>query len=417
MAIESSAPRRRVLVADDEASIRDVVTDALEVRLQPHVTTVCDGDALLEALAAAPYDLVITDMMMPGPHGVDLIQQLAREYPQVDIIVMTGYSQDFPYVEVVDAGATDFIVKPFPLQELSAKVTRIFRERATQEAHLIAQRKFESIFQLSIDSMVLLDKATLDCIDANQAFLNIVGCAMDAVRGRNFTDFIAPRDQDRFTLGLKICGKGGTIGDVTLLRGSGAGASIDMSVTFLDEFTEHLIFLVLKDVTERREMEHQLAEAAATDGLTGLYNKATFHRNLASAVRRAAAEGGTLSLMMIDLDNFKACNDNHGHQAGDELLRSLGALIQHSIRTATDEGFRVGGDEFAVLLHGADVESAAQIAERLRQQFADGEVHGTTLSIGVAQWNANLTAKDFAAHVDQTLYTAKSRGRNNVAIA
>src|SRR5690606_8688919 len=118
----------------------------------------------------------------------------------------------------------------------------------------------------------------------------------------------------------------------------------------------------------------------------------TFERNVASSVRRAAADGVPLSLVMIDLDNFKRCNDTHGHQAGDELLRSLGALIQHSIRTATDEGFRIGGDEFAVLMHGADVETAAVVAERLRREFAGGEVHGTTLSIGVAQWNPRWTA-------------------------
>ena len=409
--------RRRVLIADDEQSMRDVVAEALLMSLDIHIATANDGHDLLAALAADSYDLVITDMMMPGPHGVELVGQITHEYPGVDIIVMTGFSDDFPYVEVVNAGATDFIVKPFRLAELAAKVTRVFRERATREAHQFAERKFESIFQLSIDGMVLLDRDSLAVIDANQAFINTAGCGYGGVQGRCFSDFITPRDQDRFSLGLKICGKGGTIGDVTVLRGDGAGISIDMSVTFFDQSGQHFIFLVLKDVTERREMEHQLVEAAVTDGLTGLYNKATFQRNLASAVRRAAAEGALLSLLMLDLDNFKKCNDSFGHQAGDELLRSLGALIQHSIRTATDEGFRVGGDEFAVIMCGADVETAAGVAERLRREFAAGDVHDTTLSIGVAQWSSKWTAHEFIAHTDQTLYAAKARGRNTVAIA
>ncbi len=406
-----------ILVADDEEAMRAVVGDALNRRVACRIDKAADGAAVLDALAGFGYELLILDMIMPGLHGLELVRRVAGEYPDVDIMVMTGYIEDFPFVEVVKAGATDFIVKPFGMEELVAKVTRIQNERATRRAHELAERKFESIFQLSIDSMVLLDRESCTVLDANRAFVTLSGQPLEAVRGRPFIEFLGPSDRDRFKLALGICGAGGTLGDVTIEREDGPSVCVDVSVTFLDLYAEHHIFLALKDVTEKREVERQLAEAAVTDGLTGLMNKSSFDRQVAGAVRRAAQKGDSLTLVMFDLDNFKACNDTHGHQTGDGLLTSLGGLVTQCIRDDTDEGFRIGGDEFAIMLPSADVEVGARIAERLRSLFTRNQVFGTTLSIGVAQWKPGLTAKQFIEMADRALYQAKARGKNTVATA
>ncbi|HNT89479.1 MAG TPA: sensor domain-containing diguanylate cyclase, partial [Candidatus Hydrogenedentes bacterium] len=224
--------------------------------------------------------------------------------------------------------------------------------------------------------------------------------------------------RERFALGLSICRGRGTLGDMTLRRADGGEVYVDISVTFIDVASEHLIFMALKDVTEKREVERQLAQAAVIDGLTGLFNKHAFHRNVEAAVRRANHERLPLTLLMLDLDNFKACNDTHGHQVGDQLLARVGELIAASIRTAAgDEGYRCGGDEFAILLHNADREQGRHIAERIRAHFHQMQNYGTSLSVGIAQYAAPAEAAELIGAADKALYAAKARGKNAVVDA
>jgi diguanylate cyclase (GGDEF)-like protein len=191
----------------------------------------------------------------------------------------------------------------------------------------------------------------------------------------------------------------------------------DISVTYMDVLSQQLISLVFKDVTERREVEQDLADAAQRDSLTGLLNKRTFLTTLAGAISRAQNENLSVVLVFIDLDNFKKCNDNHGHQAGDKLLTSVGQLITHSIRKGGDLGFRYGGDEFGVLLMGATIEVAQRIAERMRGDFQALETYGTSMSIGVAEYKHNMSVSTLVSAADAALYRAKALGKNTVCVA
>ena len=130
--------------------------------------------------------------------------------------------------------------------------------------------------------------------------------------------------------------------------------------------------------------------------------------------------GIRFSLLMIDLDSFKMFNDIYGHRAGDDLLRQVARLIASSIRGG-DQAFRYGGDEFAVLLPRTDIDDAAAVAERVRQQI---EHHmqsasiGVTASIGFASCPANgVTAGDLVTMADAALYHAKYHGRNRTSAA
>jgi diguanylate cyclase (GGDEF)-like protein len=118
----------------------------------------------------------------------------------------------------------------------------------------------------------------------------------------------------------------------------------------------------------------------------------------------------------MDLDNFKQCNDTYGHQTGDEVLRTLGGIIRRSVRAHTDEGFRFGGDEFAVILFGATAEVGGNIAERMRAEFVAGSTYGTTISIGVVQYARPKSASEFIGQADEALYAAKANGKNTIVV-
>ena len=174
---------------------------------------------------------------------------------------------------------------------------------------------------------------------------------------------------------------------------------------------------------ELRTLQAQLREQAIRDPLTGLYNRRYLEETLWRELDRAGREGHPLSILMVDVDHFKRLNDTYGHPAGDEVLRTLGRLLQHHARSS-DIPCRYGGEEFVVVLPDMPLEAARMRAELVRQDFADlriafgGAELVATLSIGVSSYPGHgNTADELIRAADLALYEAKQSGRNRVCYA
>ena len=181
--------------------------------------------------------------------------------------------------------------------------------------------------------------------------------------------------------------------------------------------------LLLGRVQRRsRNTQRELAASTLTDRLTGLYNYGTFTDYLHNEVTKVDRYGGELSLLMLDLDHFKQFNDRHGHEAGNDLLRHLGATVGSVVRDA-DVAARYGGEEFAVLIRG-DESQGYELAERLRRaiegvkiEVRGGEPACTTISAGIATYPAGAADEaELIEAADAALYESKRRGRNRVTI-
>jgi diguanylate cyclase (GGDEF)-like protein/putative nucleotidyltransferase with HDIG domain len=151
----------------------------------------------------------------------------------------------------------------------------------------------------------------------------------------------------------------------------------------------------------------RLAEIAMTDPLTGLRNHRAFHEDLARELQRAGRTGEPVALVLMDVDDLKAANDTHGHHAGDERLRALADAIR-STRRATDCGYRIGGDEFAVILPGARALGAMEFAQRVRALTREG-AHGVafTATAGIAEALGLRGCDDLVREADIALIGAK----------
>jgi diguanylate cyclase (GGDEF)-like protein/PAS domain S-box-containing protein len=223
-------------------------------------------------------------------------------------------------------------------------------------------------------------------------------------------------------------------GDQTALRGQVAGelAARDGQRYFI-ELTTNLIrrqadgategaVLVLRDVSQARELSRQLSWAATHDALTGLINRTEFERRLHALLEDARASGREHALLYLDLDQFKVVNDTCGHAAGDELLRQITHHLGEHVRSS-DTLARLGGDEFGVLLDGCPLAKAAAIAENLRDTVAQFRFmwQDKPFDVGVSIGLAPITALSEDAHallsaVDAACYVAKDKGRNLVHV-
>lgn len=188
------------------------------------------------------------------------------------------------------------------------------------------------------------------------------------------------------------------------------------------------VVVALRDVTERKELENRLAALAMTDGLTSLANRRAFDEAVVREWRATLRTGLPTSLMLLDVDHFKAFNDYYGHQVGDDCLRTVAATVVNHVRRPRDFVARYGGEEIAVILPETDAASALLVAESVRRAVEDlaiphsGNPEGTgvvTVSIGVTTAVSSLGGtiempEGLLLTADSALYKAKHQGRNRI---
>jgi diguanylate cyclase (GGDEF)-like protein len=293
-----------VLIVDDDLSVRNT--------MQQYITnagfsslTAATAEEALELVEKKDFAVVITDIRLPGLGGLELTKVIKKKNG-ADVIVVTGYSDDYSYEEAINTGASDFVIKPVRLEELLLRLKRVLKER-----------------QLS---------------------------------------------------------------------------------------------------TERTRMMEKLQKLATTDGLTKLYNSRSFYSQLELEVDRYNRYRHPLSLLLLDIDNFKEFNDTFGHLEGDKALVRFSQIIKSCLRT-NDSAYRYGGEEFTVILPETNGDEAKTVAQRIRSSLESEKFSPTpdknakiTISIGVTQYFPKEELSAFIRRADRAMYLSKKNGRNRVSV-
>jgi diguanylate cyclase (GGDEF)-like protein len=453
----------RILVADDSALHRALAGDAL--RAWGHeVYFAEDGRAALETIRTEVPDLALVDWVMPGMDGLEVIRRVRAAWGDEGpaLMMLTARDDGESVVTALDAGADDYLPKPFHPAQLRTRVDSVLRWRRERDGARSAHRLLEDeraqlaslhrvahavalgagpeevLTHIAREVAVLLaaDSAGVTRVDDERRIARIVGRyttragaglesqAERPIDGPGATAEVyrtglparsvvrMPDGTARSSLAAPVMVGGrlwGTVGAVVL----GADGFPGDAEARLARFAE-LAALGIGNAAAREELENR----AATDALTGLWNRRTFDLRLPQEVARVERSGHTLVLAMLDIDHFKRINDVHGHSAGDVVLRRVADVLRGAVR-AGDVIARVGGEEFAWIMPCTDLPGAGPAAERARLAVHAVEIGDApvTVSIGLAALSCGEGPRGLVERADAALYAAKRGGRDRVHAA
>jgi diguanylate cyclase (GGDEF)-like protein/PAS domain S-box-containing protein len=313
----------------------------------------------------------------------------------------------------------------FARQVTSTRETvRILSEASAREN----EARFRALVQNSSDVIAILEP------DSTIRFLSpsartVLGHDPKRLVGTRILDLLHPDDEPgarQFLAELASGGPSGTRGSLTrewrLAHANGSWLTVDnVGTNLLDETTVQGLVLNTRDVTERRIMEEQYMHQAFHDPLTDLANRSLFLYQVGHALARGVRHNETVTVLFLDLDNFKNVNDSLGHAAGDRLLveaaRRLSACVRDSDLIA-----RLGGDEFAVLIESTDdADEVLNMAERIvaalgRAFVVNGKEVFVSASIGIARTEDGATSDELVRNADVAMYIAKTRGKGRYVL-
>jgi two-component system cell cycle response regulator len=447
-----------VLVVDDIAAN----VKLLEARLSAEYFEVATARSGAEALAQAerrPPDIVILDVMMPGMDGFEVCRRLkaSTRTAHVPVIIVTALDQIADRVRGLEAGADDFLTKPISDVALIARVKSLTRMKMlTDELHQRFERAragsdapqptLDAIAGTAPGRIMLVDdrRSSYERLaqmlrdgneidvetDAHEALIKIaegdyelaiVNLALASFDPLRLCAQIRSLERTRLMPILVIAEPDETV-RLTRALEIGINDYVARPIVRPELAARVRTQIRRKRFTDylRRDLQNTI-DMAVTDALTGLHNRRYMESQLQGMMEQADARGRPLAIQILDIDHFKAINDTHGHDAGDDVLREFAERVRANVR-GIDLVCRMGGEEFVVVMPDTDSALARLVGERVRQRIAGAPFMiaagsrdiDVTVSIGIATRAPGESIETVMKRADQALYAAKHGGRNRV---
>lgn len=472
MAADEVINLKTVLIIDDNDYDRVWISGILSSG-EYHATTTDGGKDGLRIFAEENIDIVVTDIRMPPPDGLEVLAAVKKSRPETPVILLSDAGGIEDLKLALTYGAYDYLTKKEIQTEperLIAAVDRAWeklqltRENEAYKNELekkVAERtkELEHMKELMAREMDNYKKSKSDAFQKiqyserkyktlmakapsgiatigvgghitalNKAFVDVLGFqSPEQLKDQSIFNnkyFI----ESEFTEKILFCSEQQKehTADRPYRGPDNKARFIEFTLTpiQIDEFgLDAEVLFTVKDITLEQEEKNRLAAEAMYDGLTGLLKHEKFYERLRDRINYAIQAGKQLGIVHIDLDDFGAINTKYKHHAASEVLKVVGQRIKSSIDQDKDLGFRVGGDEFAVIFTGYHTGSLEVVITRLFKKLSeiytvnDGErnhIITCTFSMGVSTYSSerNQTAEKLYKEADDAMYIAKENGKN-----
>jgi diguanylate cyclase (GGDEF)-like protein len=413
-----------ILFVEDEPEVRFELKRFLQ-RYSREVLVATNGEEGIELFRENTPDIVISDIKMPKMNGIDMAKKIKELSPEQIIIFTTAHSDNNYFLEAIEMQVNGYILKPVDLGLLKKKIYEITKNMELERQKKLYESILDDIAQMQGNMLAVYDENGLPVFynkklltflgyESLQEFLKKYeslskrfeikeGCYYPQNNDMHWIEEIKGVEVDRRIVSIHNVNMSGS--RFFLVSLSDKTQSKNMIVTFSE---------ITTIVKEKCQYRHE----AYTDELTQIDNRARFNILFDKAIEESKKDQSDLSIILLDIDNFKQVNDSYGHAAGDKVLKLFTTLILDNIRTI-DSFSRWGGEEFVLLLSGTALEDAKTIAEHLRliiEKYDFGINNKLTCSFGVTVAHDSDTSESLFERVDKALYQAKNNGRNRVVI-
>lgn len=376
----AQAAEATILIVDDTPANLDMAVEFLEAH-GFRVLVAQDGDEGISRAKLTHPDLILLDVMMPGINGIETCKLLmaGEATRNIPVIFMTALTDIDSKITGFEAGGVDYLTKPLEMEEVLARINThlcLARTRSTLQeknrllAQEIAERqkieaelcqvfarqkeseeRYRLLVELSSDAILIAEDGKVTF--ANRAALSLFHATdADDLKDRSLLSLVAPEGRENVEAILQGLEPGSAchVHDEQALTLDGKVCEVTVSRVAFKYQGKPLIQIAMHDITERVQLTQQLQHQATHDPLTGLPNRLLLMDRLQQMIGQAQRQQERFSVCFIDLDHFKWINDTYGHEAGDEVLRTVSRRISTVLRKS-DTLARLGGDEFVLALH------------------------------------------------------------------
>lgn len=454
--------KKKILIVDDDPTSLKVLESMLSDE-RYNIIRARTGEEALEAVYNQLPDLILLDLMMPGLDGYEVTRKMKRDRrtKDVPIIIITSLEDSAYKIKGLEEGAEELLNKPVHSSELRARVSSMLRLKEYRDqlsirtlsgkTYGVLPRQKEEIRlkEENLPRILLVEDTEVDAVIVESALEGEPYQLQKIVRGKDVFSIIKQKKTDLVLLdvilpdmnGFEICRrlknehKEIQVVIVTCLddleskiKGVELGADDFLVKPIVGRELKARIKTLLEKKVHMDSLRTHYEEAldrSQVDWLTGLYNHGYFQQFLGYELKRAFDQGFPVSLIMIDVDDFKRYNDTLGHLAGDAILREMGQVVRNSIREV-DFAARYGGEEFAVVLPYVHRDNAIVVAKRIHNAITSHEffhdesikVGNPTVSMGIAVFPEEASDKaGLITQADSMLYLAKQNGKNQFRIS
>ena len=454
--------KKKILIVDDDPTCLKVLESMLSDDRYSLIKAK-NGEEALEAAFNQLPDLVLLDLMMPGIDGYEVTRKIKNDArtKNVPIIIITSLEDSDYKIKGLEEGAEELLNKPVHTSELKARVSSMLRLKEYRDQLTIRTLSGQNygimpklqeevpVKEDDLPSILLVEDTEVDAKIVKTALEGEPFQLHTVASGKNVFSFVKQKKTDLILLdlllpdmdGFEICRrlkkefkdiqvvivtclddldskiKGVELGADDFLVKPVVGRELKARIKTLLEKKVHMDSL--------RVHYEEALDRSQVDWLTGLYNHGYFQQFLGYELKRAFEQGFPVSLIMIDVDDFKRYNDTLGHSAGDAILREMGQVVRNSIREV-DFAARYGGEEFAVVLPYVHRDNAVIVAERIHKAITSHEflhddsieLGNPTVSMGIAVFPEEAADKaELITKADSMLYLAKQNGKNQFRIS
>ena len=389
-----------ILIVDNDQPIVEFLVNLLKNH-QYKVHFVATGEDALETLKKIKIDIILLDLLMSQMGDFEVIQSLKCNPNTVDIpiIFIDGNSNKNNIIKAFELGAVDYLIKPFNIPELLARVKNHLTLNKKQLQLQQSKEELNTIVTHLFDGIIIVNK------EGNVLFVNPAAAQM---LNKKVSELI------NYSLGIPILLQKSV--EIEIIAPDNTIGIAELTTNKTQWQGQDVYLISLRDITQRKNLER----LASTDTLTKLDNRRRFFDVIKQEFNRSLRYQTTFSVISIDVDNFKLINDSYGHPVGDKALLSVVKEISDHLRNV-DYFARLGGDEFMILLPETTKKQAIKVAKRISNTFCqfslthEQNTIPITLSIGIDSYQkGDQIYDDVLKRVDHALYQAKEKGKNQI---